>query len=141
MQTSALTDLSFFNRKYAKQKQTTCTYISSLHSLGFSIRYPLWISSMTSLPFIPGYGLDPRVTISHSNTPNAQTSDFVLKISYIIKFTEVFKAMDTQLLKQISVLEDRLHYYQHQTRNLKNSRGHYLRSVSIERLRLWERCR
>ncbi len=39
------------------------------------------MSSMTSLPFIPGYGLEPSVTISHSSTPNAHTSDFVLQHS------------------------------------------------------------
>ena len=38
------------------------TYISSLHVLGFSIRYPDFSKLHNLIGLIPGYGLPPKVT-------------------------------------------------------------------------------
>ena len=48
------------------------TYTSKLQFSGFSIRYPSLSNLNKSLFGIPGYGLPPKVTISHNTIPNDQ---------------------------------------------------------------------
>ena len=57
------------------------TYLSQCG--GFSSLPPSLTNFMTSEADFPGYGVEPRATISHMSTPNDQTSDLVVQqLSY-----------------------------------------------------------
>ena len=61
---------------FSNQHLWTISHTFSGHFSGFGNRYPPITASAASTFVIPGYGIDPRENISHTNTPNANTSDW-----------------------------------------------------------------